>query len=279
LNSSTDQKRQLIELDHSELSISRQCDLLNLSKGALYYSPIGTSPMNLALMDLIDRQYIETPFYGSRKMTQHLIREGHCVNRKRIRRLMRLMGIEAVYPGLNLSKRRHNHAKYPYLLRDVIVDRPDFVWSTDITYIRIGNGFMYLTAIIDWYSRYVLNWELSNSLEADFCVSLLQDTLQSTQPEIFNTDQGSQFTCNEFLNVLRNADVKISMDGKGRALDNVFIERLWRSVKYEEVYIKDYENVRQARKSLRNYFLFYNQKRPHQSLNYQTPKEVYTPNQ
>ncbi len=274
----TEQKRQLIELDHCELSISRQCDLLNLSKGALYYPPIGMSPVNLALMDLIDRQYMETPFYGSRKMTQHLVREGHPVNRKRIRRLMNLMGIEAVYPGLNLSRRRHNHVKYPYLLRDAIVDRPDFVWSTDITYIRIGNGFMYLAAIIDWYSRYVLNRELSNSLEADFCVTLLQDTLQRTQPEIFNTDQGSQFTCEEFLNVLRNADVKISMDGKGRALDNVYIERLWRSVKYEEVYIKDYENVRKAGHSLRNYFLFYNHKRPHQSLNYQTPEEVYTAN-
>ena len=205
----------------------------------------------------------------------NLVREGHCVNRKRIRRLMRLMGIEAVYPGPNLSKRRHHHAKYPYLLRNVIVDRPDFVWSTDITYIRIGNGFMYLSAIIDWYSRYVLNWELSNSLEANFCVTLLQDTLERTQPEIFNTDQGSQFTCDQFLNVLRNADVKISMDGKGRALDNVFIERLWRTVKYEEVYIKNYENVRQARKSLGHYFLFYNHKRPHQSLNYQTPEEVY----
>jgi len=188
---------------------------------------------------------------------------------------MRLMGIEAIYPGPNLSKRRHHHAKYPYLLRDVIVDRSDFVWSTDITYIRIGNGFMYLTAIIDWYSRYVLNWELSNSLEANFCVTLLQDTLERTQPEIFNTDQGSQFTCDPFLNVLRNANVKISMDGKGRALDNVFIERLWRTVKYEEVYIKNYESVRQTRKSLGNYFLFYNHKRPHQSLNYQTPEEVY----
>jgi len=275
LNLSTDRKRQLIELDPPELSISRRCELLNLSKGALYYTPIGTSAMNLELMDLIDRQYMETPFYGSRKMTQHLIREGHRVNRKRIRRLMRLMGIEAVYPGPNLSKRRHHHAKYPYLLRNVIVDRPDFVWSTDITYIRIGNGFMYLAAIIDWYSRYVLNWELSNSLEANFCVTLLQDTLERTQPEIFNTDQGSQFTCDQFLNVLRNADVKISMDGKGRALDNVFIERLWRTVKYEEVYIKNYENVRQARKSLGHYFLFYNHKRPHQSLNYQTPEEVY----
>ena len=275
MNLSTDRKRQLIELDPPELSISRRCELLNLSKGALYYTPIGTSAMNLELMDLIDRQYMETPFYGSRKMTQHLIREGHRVNRKRIRRLMRLMGIEAVYPGPNLSKRRHHHAKYPYLLRNVIVDRPDFVWSTDITYIRIGNGFMYLAAIIDWYSRYVLNWELSNSLEANFCVTLLQDTLERTQPEIFNTDQGSQFTCDQFLNVLRNADVKISMDGKGRALDNVFIERLWRTVKYEEVYIKNYENVRQARKSLGHYFLFYNHKRPHQSLNYQTPEEVY----
>lgn len=232
--------------------------------------------MNLELMDLIDHQYLQTPFYGSRKMTEYLKREGHSVNRKRVRRLMQLMGIHAVYPGPNLSKRRHDHNKYPYLLRDVTVDRPDMVWSTDITYIRVGNGFLYLAAIIDWFSRYVLNWELSNSLEADFCVTLLLDALEKTQPEIFNTDQGSQFTSDEFLNVLRRAGIKISMDGKGRALDNVFIERLWRSVKYEEVYLNDYQSVKQANRSLRCYFSFYNQQRPHQSLNYKTPEEVYT---
>lgn len=233
------------------------------------------SGYNLHLMDFIDRQYTETPFYGSRKITAKLKISGHQVNRKRLQRLMRLMGLEAIFPGPNLSKRRRNQKIYPYLLKNVVIDRPDFVWSTDITYIRVGTGFIYLMAVIDWFSRYVLSWNISNSLEAIFCVDGLQEALEQSTPEIFNTDQGSQFTSDAFIDPLQKLGIKISMDSKGRALDNIFVERLWRSVKYEEVYIKNYQSVREAKCSLAQYFGFYNNCRLHQSLDYLTPAEGY----
>ena len=231
---------------------------------------------NLELMDMLDKQYIATPFYGSRKMTVHLREAGHLVNRKRVRRLMGIMGLEAIYPKRNLSKRKHDHKVYPYLLKGVTIDRPNFVWSTDITYIRLQSGFLYLTAIIDWFSRYVLSWRLSNSLESDFCVDALKEALQAhPSPIIFNTDQGVQFTSENFLKPLLQKKIQISMDSKGRALDNIFVERLWRSLKYEEVYLKDYETVYEATESISKYFNFYNNQRFHQALDYKPPRSVH----
>ena len=246
-----------------------------MSKGALYYEPVLMSEENLEVMDLIDRQFTETPFYGSRRMCAYLNRCGHGVNRKRIQRLMRLMGIQAIYPGPNLSKRRQDHKVYPYLLRDITIDRPDFVWSTDITYIRVKKGVVYLMAVIDWYSRYVLSWRLSNTIDSTFCVAGLQEALARAKPKIFNTDQGAQFTSDAFLHPLKEAGINISMDSKGRALDNIFVERLWRSLKYEEVYLKNYQTVKEAKESLASYLHFYNNDRLHQSLGYLPPAEVY----
>lgn len=261
---------------HPALSLNRQCELLSLSKGSLYYEAVPMDAYSLKLMDLLDRQYMETPFYGSRKMTAYLWDIGHPVSRKRVQRLMRLMGLEAIYPKPNLSKRRHNHKVYPYLLKDVSIDRPNFVWSTDITYIRLSSGFLYLTAIIDWFSRYVLSWRLSNCLESSFCVEALLDALiGNPHPEIFNTDQGVQFTSAIFLEPLLTREIKVSMDSRGRALDNIFVERLWRSLKYEEVYLKEYKTVLEARESISQYFHFYNNKRLHQSLGYKTPQSIY----
>jgi len=230
---------------------------------------------NLGLMDLIDRQYLKTPFYGSRRITAYLRQYGHEVNRKRVQRLMRLMGLKGICPGPNLSKRRQEHKVYPYLLKGLSIDRPNLVWSTDITYIRIRDGFIYLMAVLDWYSRYVLSWMLSNSLDARFCLDGLLEALEQSSPEIFNTDQGSQFTSDEFLAPLKKREIKISMDGKGRVFDNIFVERLWRTVKYEEVYLKDYQTVREAKQSLKSYFEFYNNERLHQSLGYLPPASVY----
>ena len=227
-------------------------------------------------MELIDQQYIETPYYGSRRMAAHLRRNGHNIYRKRVQRLMRLMGIEAIYPGPNLSKRRHKHKIYPYLLKNKEITHHNHVWSTDITYIKLTGGFVYLMAVIDWYSRYVLSWRLSNSLEVNFCVEGLLEALNKGRPEIFNTDQDSQFTSNDFLNPLLEREVRVSMDGRGRAFDNIFVERLWRSVKYEEVYIKEYSGVKDAKKSLAEYFTHYNERRPHQSLGYKTPLEMHS---
>jgi len=222
-------------------------------------------PYNLELMDKIDEQYLKTPFYGSRKMVVCLRNAGYQVNRKRIQRLMQLMGLEAIYPKANLSKRRHDHKIYPYLLKGLTIDRPNQVWSTDITYIRLRSGFMYLSGLIDWYSRYVLSWRLSNTLESRFSVEALEEALERFYaPEIFNTDQGSQFRSETFLYPLLKRNIQVSMDSKGRALDNVFIERLWRSLKYEKVYLKDYETVREASLSIRKYFNFFNYERPHQ---------------
>lgn len=236
---------------------------------------MGIDPFSLELMDLLDRQFTDTPFYGSRRLTAWLNRQGHGVNRKRVQRLMRIMGLEAIYPKPNLSKRRKDHEIFPYLLKGIKIKQPDFVWSSDITYIRVGRGFVYLTAVIDWFSRYVLSWKLSNTLEPDFCIEALNEALALSRPQIFNTDQGSQYTSKHFLKPLIDNGIKISMDSKGRALDNIFVERLWRTVKYEEVYIKEYRTARDAHASLKKYFLFYNNERLHQSLDYLTPTEVH----
>ena len=245
----------------------------------MYYDPVGESAENLALMRLIDEQYLRTPFYGVVKMTRCLREEqGHTVNPKRVRRLMRQMGLEAIYPKPRLSEPAPGHRIYPYLLRDRTIHKPDQVWSTDITYIRLRQGFIYLVAVMDWYSRYVLSWEVSANLDATFCVTALEWALKSAQPEIFNSDQGAQFTSAAFTQRLMAHGVAISMDGRGRALDNVFVERLWRSVKYEEVYLKDYVNVAEAIAGLRAYFRFYNERRFHQALDYRTPAAVYFAN-
>ena len=231
--------------------------------------------MNLHLMRLIDEQYTKTPFYGVEKITEWLKREGYPVNRKRIRRLMRKMGLEAVYPGPRLSVSNKEHMKHPYLLRNLTINRPDQVWCTDITYIRMQQGFIYLTVIMDWYSRYVLTWELSNTMDRGFCIEALERALSNAGPEIFNMDQGSQFTSIDFTGILQDNGIRISMDGKGRVFDNIFVERLWRTVKYEEVYTHSYESIAEAKNSLRRYFHFYNTERLHQSLGYRTPNEIY----
>ena len=225
-------------------------------------------------MRLLDEQYTKTPFYGIRKMTVHLRSLGHCVNHKRVRRLLREMGLEAVYPKPSFSKGKES-IRYPYLLRGTIVERPNHVWSTDITYIPMGRGHVYLTAVIDWFSRYVLSWRLSNTFDQGFCLEALEAAFEYGQPEIFNTDQGSQFTSNEFTGRLSSRSIAISWDGKGRALDNIFVERLWRTLKYEEVYLNSYSSVNEARSRLENYFRFYNMERIHQSLGYVTPHQAY----
>lgn len=226
-------------------------------------------------MRLLDEQYTRTPFYGKRKMVIYLAEQGYTVDRKRVRRLMRLMGLETIYPKPRLSQPGEQSVRYPYLLRGVSIDRINQVWSSDITYIRLARGFVYLVAIIDWFSRYVLAWELSTTLDTSFCLEALDRALQAGHPEIFNTDQGVQFTSQDFTERLRAAEIRISWDGRGRALDNVFVERLWRSVKYEEVYLKDYQTVLEARDGLKQYFRFYNDERYHQSLDYKTPFAVY----
>jgi putative transposase len=252
------------------LSIARQCAVIGVPRSSWYYTPAPETAENLALMRLIDKQYLAAPFYGSRKMAVVL-----GVNRKRVQRLMRQMGLEAVYPKRRTTKPAGGHKIYPYLLRNLQITRPDQVWSSDITYIPLRHGFLYLVAVMDWYSRYVLSWRLSNTLEGTFCIAALDEALANGRPEIFNTDQGSQFTASSFTARLEAAGVAISMDGRGRALDNVFVERLWRSVKYEEVYLKDYADGWQAEDSLSGYFRFYCRQRVHQSLDYRTPAEVY----
>jgi putative transposase len=261
---------------HLSLSVVKQCHLLDINRSGLYYQPKGHSDEDLVLMKLIDRQYLATPFYGARKIVVELKKqEGLTVNRKRVRRLMQFMGIRALYQRPRTSKPAPEHEVYPYLLRDLKITRPNQVWAADITYIPMARGFLYLVAIIDWYSRYVISWRLSNTLDADFCVAALEEALSRGTPEIFNTDQGSQFTGEAFTRLLKEHDIKISMDGKGSYNDNLFIERLWRTVKYEEVYLKAYEGGREARIGLGAYFRFYNTCRPHQSLGYRTPEEVY----
>lgn len=257
------------------MSIRRQCQLVGLNRSTFYLEPASETPENLLFMRLIDEQYLERPFYGSRRMREHLRGLGHVVNRKRVQRLMRKMGLEAIYPKPKTSQRGVEHTVYPYLLRDVDVVRPCQVWSTDITYVPMPRGFMYLVAVIDWYSRYVLSWQLSNTLDGGFCLEALESALQWGRPEIFNTDQGVQFTASGFTSTVEAAGIRVSMDGRGRALDNVFVERLWRSVKYEDIYLRDYEDGRALHRGLRRYFAFYNHERPHQSLGYRCPVEVH----
>ena len=265
----------MINPDHPRLSVRRQCELLGLNRSSLYYEPAGETTENLRLMRLIDREYTAHPFLGSRRLTQWLSKQGEEVNRKRVQRLMRLMGLEAIYPKPKLSATGRGHRIYPYLLRNRSIERADQVWSTDITYVPLACGFMYLAAVIDWYSRYVLAWRLSNTLDGSFCLDMLEEALGRGRPEVFNTDQGVQFTAAAWTGRLESAGVAVSMDGKGRCLDNVFVERLWRSVKYEEVYLHRYEVVPQLVSGLERYFGYYNEERPHQSLDYQTPATVY----
>jgi putative transposase len=265
----------LVEPDNPHLSIRRQCELLDLNRSSYYFLPATESEENLRLMRLIDQQFLKTPFYGSRRMTACLERAGETVNRKRVQRLMEVMGLEALHPRPRTTTPDPNARVYPYLLRDRELTHIDEVWSSDITYIPMRHGFMYLTAVIDWYSRYVLSWRLSNTLEGRFCLEALDEALAKGRPEIFNTDQGSQFTAREYTVRLEEAGIKVSRDGRGRALDNVFVERLWRSVKYEDIYIKDYECVPELVAGLTAYFWFYDEERPHQSLGYRTPAEVY----
>jgi putative transposase len=264
-----------LDRNDAKISLSRQCELLGLPRSTAYYTLAAETPENLLLMRLIDKQYTRTPFFGSRKIAQVLSHPGFEVNRKRVQRLMRIMGLEAIYPKRVTTLSNVEHKIYPYLLRDMEITRPNQVWSTDITFLPLRNGFMYLVAVIDWYSRYILTWELSNSLEGSFCEQALKKALELGAPKIFNTDQGSQFTAKNFTEILTSRNIQISMDGRGRALDNVFIERFWRSLKYEDVYIKDYSNGVDLHHGLKSYFHFYNKQRPHQALGYRTPEMVY----
>jgi putative transposase len=265
----------LIEPQHPELSLRRQCDLLALNRATYYYTPAPETPLNLALMRQIDVQYLKTPFYGYRRMTAYLQHQGYAINPKRVQRLMRLMGLAAVGPQPRTTQAAPGNKIYPYLLRELAITHPNQVWSTDITYIPMQRGFMYLVAVIDWYSRYVLAWEISNTLDGRFCLEALEAALTHGQPEIFNTDQGAQFTAQAFTGRLLVAGIRVSMDGRGRALDNVFCERLWRSVKYEDVYLRDYATGLDLARGLARYFNFYNYERPHQSLGYAVPAAVH----
>ncbi|MDA3130317.1 IS3 family transposase [Aliibacillus thermotolerans] len=265
----------MIEWQDSELSITKQAELLRLNRSSLYYKPVGPSAEDVAIKHRIDEIYTKYPFYGSRRITALLNQEGVNINRKRVQRHMREMGIQAVYPGPNLSKRNLQHRIYPYLLKGVNINYPNHVWSIDITYIRLQRSWMYLAAVIDWYSRYVISWELDQSLEIGFILDAVQRAFSIAKPVIFNSDQGGHFTTPKYINLLNSKEVQISMDSKGRALDNIIIERFWRNIKYEEVYLKDYESPREARINIRDYIDFYNYNRPHQSLDYKTPSSVY----
>jgi putative transposase len=275
LPASIELKRPLIEPSNLHLSIRRQCELLDLNRSSYYLEPATESAENLRLMRKIDQQFMSTPFYGSRRMTASLERSGEAVNRKRVQRLMAKMGLEAVFPRPRTTTAATDGRVYPYLLRDRELTRVDEVWSSDITYVPMRHGFMYLTAVIDWYSRFVLSWRLSNTLEGRFCLEALDEALSLGRPEIFNTDLGAQFTARDYTGRLEEAGIAVSRDGRGRALDNRFVERLWRSVKYEDIYIKDYGHVSELESGLSAYFRFYDEERPHQSLDYRTPGEVY----
>ena len=268
------QRREMVDREHPSLSIVRQCALLGVNRSSIYYRPRAASEEDLSLMGEIDRQYLETPFYGSRRMKAWLERRGVRVSRKRVQRLMRVMGLRAIYRRPGTSRRSPENPVYPYLLRNVRITRPNQVWAADITYLPMARGFLYLVAVMDWYSRYVLAWRLSNTLEAGFCTEALEEALGKGRPEVFNTDQGSQFTSLEFTQILQEQGVKISMDGKGRYQDNIFVERLWRTVKYEDVYLKAYASVLEAQRGLEDYFRFYNGLRPHQALGYRTPRAI-----
>ena len=272
----TDKKKHIQPM-HPQLSVQQQCELIGLSRSSYYREGVVDQEKseNLEIMKIIDNEYTDHPFYGTRKMRDVLRRKGYRINRKRVQRLMRKMGIQSIAPKPNTSKANPQNKVYPYLLRNFDVTMPNQVWCTDITYIPLASGFVYLTAVMDWYSRYVLSWELSITMDSEFCVSSLERALRCYRtPYIFNTDQGAQYTSHEFTDVLKNNYIKISMDGKGRAMDNIFIERLWRSVKYEEIYVNEFKSVAQLRKSLKKYFDFYNNERPHQSFDGQTPAEI-----
>lgn len=267
----------IIKTGKEALPFSQQAELLGVSRQSLYYEPQIVQPHTLEVMHTIDRLYTDYPFYGSRKMAAAVSREiGRPINRKQTQRLMREMGYEAIYPKPNLSKNNEAHPTYPYLLRGLTVDHCNHVWGTDITYVRMLKGFVYLVAILDWYSRFVVSWRLSTTLELEFCLEAADDALRNAVPEIINSDQGVQFTSPQFTNLWLEKSVQVSMDGRGRALDNIFTERLWRSFKYEEVYQKEYTTVREAKENIDRYFNYYNTVRPHQSLNYKTPLEIYT---
>jgi putative transposase len=265
----------MIETGHPSLSVRRQCELVGLNRATFYRQPSGETPLNLRLMRLIDEEYTRTPFYGYRKMTVRLNAQGYPVNGKRVARLMGLMGLHAIYPLPRTSIPDQQHKKYPYLLRGLAITRPNQVWSADITYVPMPTGFMYLVAILDWFSRFVLAWQLSNTLDGLFCREALRLAFQQGRPDLFNTDQGVQFTAHDFTGDLETAGVRISMDGRGRAFDNIFIERFWRTVKYEDLYIKEYPTVPALETGLHDYFQLYNYERPHQSLAYQTPAAVH----
>jgi len=274
---SVEWRRERVERDHPALSRSQQCRLLGISRGSLYYTPRGESEANLELMRVIDAQYLKTPWYGSRQMARSLRRLGHDVGRRRVRRLMRVMGLSSVAPGPNTSRRCPTHPVYPYLLRDLVVDRPNQVWCADVTFVPMAHGFVYLVAIMDWYTRHVLSWRVSTTQDTAFCLEALDEAIERYgTPEIFNTDQGSQFTSRDWTAALTRSDIAISMDGKGRWLDNVFIERLWRSLKTECVYLNAFESVRDANDQIACWIAYYNDERPHSALNGRTPGEVFT---
>jgi putative transposase len=257
------------------LSIASQCELLKVNRSSFYYKPVGIAESDMALMKMIDCQYLETPFYGSRKMVAWLKSQKQLVNRKKVQRLMQKMGLQAIYRHPRTSPPGKGNKTYPYLLKGLKITHPNQVWAADITYIPMHKGFLYLVVIMDWYSRYILSWRLSNTMDSDFCVEALKEALQQGRPEIFNTDQGSQFTSQSFVSTLESRGIEVSMDGSGRYMDNLFIERLWRTLKYEEVYLKAYQDTVEARKELSAYIAFYNLERPHQSLKYKTPAEEY----
>ena len=266
----------MIEPEHPRLSIARQCELVSISRSGFYHRPAGETPLNLALMRLIDAQFLETPWYGSRQMARHLRREGYTIGRKRIRRLMAKMGLTPIYQRPRTSVPHPEHRVFPYLLRDAVVDRPNQVWCADITYLPMRRGFLYLVAVMDWATRKVLSWRVSNTLDVEFCLEALEEALaRFGRPEIFNTDQGSQFTSPRFTGVLQRAGVRISMDGRGRWMDNVFIERLWRSLKYECVYLHAFETGSALRAGLSNWIGYYNTRRPHSGLDGRTPDAAY----
>jgi putative transposase len=260
----------------SRVSVRKQCELLELNRSSFYYEPVPLSEADLGLMNVIDEEFTKRPCLGSRQMIWRLRDLGYSIGRKHTRSLMRKLGLEAVFPKKNTSQRNPEHPVYPYLLRDVMITRPNQVWSMDITYIRLGKGFVYLAAVVDWASRYVIAWRLSNTLTADFCVECLEEALGYGRPEIFNTDQGCQFTSQEFTKVLLDREIQISMDGRGRALDNIFVERLWRTVKYEDVYLKGYQTIPEAQAGLRDYFDYYNMQRRHSSLEHKTPWMIFS---
>jgi putative transposase len=268
-------RKDFLDCEAEKISLTRQCEILGIARSSAYYEPVGVSVKNLMFMRLIDKHYTEMPFYGTRKLTILLRLAGHNINRKRVQRLMRTMGLEAIYAKPRTTVLNPNHKIYPYLLRGVMIDRPDQVWSTDITFIPMHKGFMYLVAIMDWFSRYVLGWRLSSTLDSKFCEDVLSECVLRRRPEIFNTDQGSQFTSKAFTGILEASEIKISMDGRGRYLDNIFIERLWRTVKYEDVYLKGYADGHALYTGLKEFFVFYNTKRIHQGLGYRTPASVY----